>query len=140
MFVPRVIRRNVFDDFFDYPFGSVRETAQVMKTDVRETDQGYELAVDLPGLRRDDVTAELKDGYLHLCAETAEHHDTQDDSGRYIRRERFSGSYSRSFYVGEDVTEEDIRARFDNGVLRLSIPKKETRPAAESRRYIAIEE
>ncbi len=138
MFVPSVFRRNVFDDFFEYPFGISRESAQAMKTDVLETEQGYELTIDLPGIRKENVTAELKDGYLNITAAAAMHNDTQDAGGKYIRRERFSGSYSRSFYVGEDMQEDDVQAEFENGVLKLRIPKPEIKPAVQNRRYIEI--
>lgn len=137
MFVPEVFRRNGFDDFFDAPFGMGRPSAQVMKTDVKETENGYELAIDLPGIPKEQVRAELHDGYLTVSAETSQNNDEQDENGTYIRRERFTGSYSRSFYVGKNVTEADIRAKFADGVLRLDIPKKE--PAAPEKKYIAIE-
>lgn len=137
MFVPEVFRRNGFDDFFDAPFGMGHPSAQVMKTDVKETENGYELAIDLPGIPKEQVRAELHDGYLTVSAETSQNNDEQDENGTYIRRERFTGSYSRSFYVGKNVTEADIRAKFADGVLRLDIPKKE--PAAPEKKYIAIE-
>ncbi len=139
MFVPSVFRRNVFDDFFEYPFNGGRNAAQLMKTDVLESDQDYSLLIDLPGIEKENVTAELKDGYLNITATTAQQNDQQDDNGRYLRRERFSGSYSRSFYVGETVTENDIKAKFENGVLKLTIPKKEPQPEAETKRLIQIE-
>lgn len=137
MFAPEVFRRSVFDDFFDRPFGAAHAPAHAMKTDVRETDQGFELLVDLPGVKKEDVKAELHSGYLTISASTASENSEQDKDGRYIRRERYSGSYSRSFFVGEQITEEDIRARFADGVLHLEIPKKE--PAAPAKKYIAIE-
>ncbi|MCR4760735.1 MAG: Hsp20/alpha crystallin family protein [Oscillospiraceae bacterium] len=138
MFVPGVFRRNVFDDFFEYPFGD-RNAAQLMKTDVMESDQDYTILIDLPGIEKENVTAELKDGYLTITAASSQQNDSQDDNGRYLRRERFSGSYSRSFYVGDTVTEQDIGAKFENGVLKLTIPKKEPQPAVETKRLIQIE-
>ena len=137
MFAPSVFRRNVFDDLFEYPFGGGRNAAQLMKTDVMESDQDYTLLIDLPGIEKENVTADLKDGYLNITASSAQQNDEQDENGRYLRRERFSGTYSRSFYVGEAVTEEDIRARFENGVLKLMIPKKE--PQEPPKRMIQIE-
>ena len=108
-----------------------------MKTDVLESDQDYTLLIDLPGIEKENVSADLKDGYLNITAASSQQNDEQDDNGRYLRRERFSGTYSRSFYVGEAVTEDDIKARFENGVLKLTIPKKE--PQAPPKRMIQIE-
>ncbi len=141
MFVPEVFRRNVFDDFFDFPtMPAARQTSDhLMKTDVKETENGYELAVDLPGIKKEDVKARLEDGYLTITATTSQNNDEKDKNGRYIRRERFSGSYSRSFYVGEGVKEEDITAKFDNGVLTLDVPKVQPKPQEEKNRYIAIQ-
>ena len=137
MFVPEVFRRNGFDDFFDEPFGMAHPAAQAMKTDVKETETGYELVIDLPGIPKEQVKAELHDGYLTVSAETAKDCEEKDKNGKYIRRERFTGSYSRSFYVGEGVTEEDIHAKFTDGVLQIDIPKKEV--AVPEKKYIAIE-
>ena len=137
MFVPEVFRRNGFDDFFDAPFGMAHPAAQAMKTDVKETETGYELVIDLPGIPKDQVRAELHDGYLTVSAETAQDHEEKDTNGRYIRRERYSGSYSRSFFVGEGVTESDIHAKFADGVLQIDVPKKD--PAVPEKKYIAIE-
>ena len=96
-----------------------------MKTDIRETEKGFELDIDLPGFKKEDIQAQLKDGYLTISAQKAVNMDQKDEKGtRYIRRERYNGSCSRSFYVGEAVTEEDIEAKFENGILQLSIPKK----------------
>ncbi|MBO6232235.1 MAG: Hsp20/alpha crystallin family protein [Ruminiclostridium sp.] len=140
MFVPDMFRRNVFDDFFDFPEIPARtQTAAVMKTDVRETENGYELDVDLPGIKKEDVKVKLDDGYLTITASTSNNKDEKDKKGNYIRRERFSGSYSRSFYVGDAVTENDIKAKFENGVLMLGIPKPEMLPKPEKEKYIAIE-
>lgn len=141
MFVPEVFRRNVFDDFFDFPtMPAARQTSDhLMKTDVKETENGYELAVDLPGIKKEDVKAKLDDGYLTITATTSQNSDEKDKNGRYIRRERFSGSYSRSFYVGEDVKETDISAKFENGVLTLDVPKVQPKPQEEQTRYIAIQ-
>lgn len=135
-----MFRRNVFDDFFDFPTMPRQQQAiSVMKTDVREHENGYELDVDLPGIKKENVKVKLEDGYLTISASTAQNDDEKDKKGNYIRRERFSGSYSRSFYVGEEVKETDIKAKFDNGVLQLSIPKPEVLPKQPESKYIAIE-
>ena len=110
-----------------------------MRTDIKDTDQGYEVTMNLPGVKKEDVKAELKDGYLTISASSNNSRDEKDDNGRYIRRERYSGSCSRSFYVGDQVTEADIKAKFENGTLTMMIPKKEVQPAVEDKKYIAIE-
>ena len=94
-----------------------------MKTDVRETDSTYELDVDLPGFKKDEIQLKLEDGYLTISAAKGVDKDQQDDQGRYIRRERYAGQCSRSFYVGEGVEARDVSARFEDGILRLSLPK-----------------
>jgi HSP20 family molecular chaperone IbpA len=110
-----------------------------MKTDIKENEGGYELDIDLPGYNKEDVNAQLKDGYMTISAETKQENDEQDNNGKYIRRERYYGTCSRSFYVGEDITEQDIKAKFDNGVLKVFVPKKEAQPVVEETKYIAIE-
>lgn len=129
-------RNNIFDDLFNTPFFT-RSEANMMKTDIKEHDGGYELTVDLPGVKKDDIKAELNDGYLTITAENNSSKDEKDEKGKYICRERYSGSYSRSFYVGDSVTEEDIKAKFENGTLTLDIPKKEALPEKQNK-YIAI--
>lgn len=120
------------------PFGG-KKINTMMKTDIRDTDSSYELDIDMPGFKKEDIKAQLKDGYLTISASTSSNNDEQDKDGRYIRRERYAGSCSRSFYVGEGVKEEDIRAKFENGILKLSIPKVENKPQVEEQKYIAIE-
>lgn len=140
MLMPSIFGKNLFDDFFDYPFGRLTAgSGDLMKTDVRETDHSYEIMMNLPGVKKEDVKAELKDGYLTISAATNTNSEEKDKDGRYIRRERYTGSCSRSFYVGERVTEEDIKAKFENGTLTMQVPKIEEQPAVEKRRYIAIE-
>ncbi len=129
-------RNNIFDDLFNTPFFT-RSEANMMKTDIKEHDTGYELTVDLPGVKKEDIKAELNDGYLTITAESDTSKDEKDEKGKYICRERYSGSYSRSFYVGDAVTEEDIKAKFENGTLTLDIPKKEALPEKQNK-YIAI--
>ena len=142
MLVPSLFGENLLDDFFDMPRISGRgftNSQKLMNTDVKDLGNAYEIAMDLPGFKKEDVQAELKDGYLTINATTNTSNDTKDDEGRFIRRERYSGSCSRSFYVGKQVTEADIKARFEDGVLKLDIPKMEAKPAVEDKHYIAIE-
>ena len=131
-------RNNIFDDLFNTPFFT-RSEQNMMKTDIKEHDGGYELTVDLPGVKKDDIKAELNDGYLTITAENNSSKDEKDEKGKYICRERYSGSYSRSFYVGDAVTEEDIKAEFKHGILTLVVPKKEAKPAVETKKYVTIE-
>ena len=155
MLMPTVFHENLFDDFFD-PFWNDaaleramnreargafgKRGANMMKTDVRETDDSYEVDMDLPGFKKDEVKVQLADGYLTIEAAKGLDKDEKDKkSGKYIRRERYAGSMSRSFYVGEGVTQEDIHAKYEHGVLKLSIPKKEEQKKVEKSNYIAIE-
>ena len=145
MLMPGFLRNDLdlFDNFFDDPFKGFRtaDTGSMMQTDIKEHDSGYDLEISLPGYKKEDINAELKDGYLVINASTSQNMDEKDEqTGKYIRRERYSGSCSRSFYVGEDITQEDIRARFENGILELSIPKKQpVQPEVEEKKYIMIE-
>ena len=146
MLVPSIFGEDLFDNFFDdfaRPTRSVvrysTPTTNVMRTDIRETDTGYELDIDLPGYKKEDVQAELKDGYLTITAKTENSNDEKDANGKYIRRERYSGTCSRAFYVGEDITQQDIGARFENGILKLSVPKKDAKPKVEENHFITIE-
>ena len=147
MLVPSIFGESLFDDFMDFPFERefFRRTPvygktekNIMKTDVKETDNAYELDIDLPGYKKDEVTAKLENGYLTISAEKGLDKD-EDKEGRYIRRERFSGSCRRTFYVGENVEQSDIKASFKHGILRLTIPKKEEKPEVEENNYISIE-
>ena len=144
MLMPSIFGEDLFDDFMDgFAFPTVnwnyaKNTASVMKTDIKENDKGYELDVDLPGYKKEDVKAELKDGYLTISASNDNTKEEKDKEGKYIRKERYTGSVSRSFYVGKYVTEEDIHAKFENGILKLSVPKVDA-PKVEENKYIAIE-
>lgn len=148
MMLPTIFGENLFDDFMDDNFernffGSRnplygKHSKNLMKTDVKETDNGYELDIDLPGFKKDEITAHLEDGYLTVSAAKGVDKDEKDKEGRYIRRERYSGSMTRSFYVGNAVTEQDIKAKYEDGILSLSIPKKDPK-AVEAKKYIAIE-
>lgn len=138
MLMPRIFGERIFDDFWDFPMRRFASDS-MMRTDVKEADGKYELAMDLPGFRKEDIKASLKDGYLTISAVTDRSNDKKDENGRYIRRERYSGSCSRSFYVGESVREEDIKAKFEDGTLTVLVPKEENEPKIEEGRYIAIE-
>ena len=109
-----------------------------MKTDVRETDSGYEVDIDLPGFKKDEINAQLDNGYLTISASKGLDKEEKNKEGKYIRKERYAGAMSRSFYVGDEVTQADIKARYEDGILRLSVPKKEKK-AVENNKYIAIE-
>ena len=109
-----------------------------MRTDVKETENSFELAIELPGFKKEDVKAELKDGTMTISAVSKHENEEKDANGRFIRRERYTGSCSRSFYVGEAVTEEDISAKFEDGILKVTVPKKEVKPAVEEKKYIPI--
>lgn len=147
MLMPSIFGESLFDDFMndfthDFPFPRPMKSepaAHLMRTDVKELEGGYEVEIELPGVRKEDVKAELKDGYMTISATHNTKKDEKDENGTYIRRERYSGVATRSFYVGEEVTEEDIKAKFENGVLKITIPKKEAKPAVEDKKYIAIE-
>lgn len=139
-----LFRENLLDDFFDLPgfrsFQTMPKAPQnIMHTDVKERENSYEIAMNLPGMKKENVQAELKDGYLTVSASTDTSNEEKDEDGKYIRRERYTGSCSRSFFVGEQITQEDIKARFEDGVLKIEVPKVEAKPAVENRRYIAIE-
>ena len=134
MLMPSIFGENLFDDWMDFPFEREffggrnplygKREKNLMKTDVRETEGTYELDIDLPGFKKENVQAELKDGYLTISASKGLDKDEKDKEGRYIRQERYSGTCQRCFYVGEAVTQEEIHAKFEDGILKLSIPKK----------------
>ena len=123
--LPSIFGRNLFDDFMDFPFSTTRYNPDLMKTDIRETKDGYELDIDLPGIEKKDISLNLKDGYLTIQANHNQEQEEKDQQGRYLRRERFTGSCSRSFYVGDTVQEKDVHANFEDGILKLSFPKEE---------------
>ena len=143
MLVPSIFGSNLFDDFMDFSFPDIdkelygKRAQNIMKTDVKELDDAYEVMVDLPGFNKEDIHLELNDGNLTISA--VKSLDKENESkGNYIRRERVVGNMQRSFYVGEALTEEDIRAKYENGILTLIIPKKEARKTPE-KKYITIE-
>ena len=149
MLVPSIFANSVFDDFFDFPYVNDKKAerklyghnaANLMKTDIKETEGGYELEMDLPGFTKDEIKVSLENGYMTISAAKGLDKDEQDKkSGRYIRKERYAGSCERSFYVGEDITEEDIKGEFKHGILKLFVPKKEAKPAVEQKKYVSIE-
>lgn len=149
MLMPRIFGENLFDEMMNDPFNrsffrdfnsSFANTNQnVLKTDVKEQDGHYELSMELPGYKKEDVKATLENGYLTVCAVHNDTKEEKDHNGNFIRRERYSGQCSRSFYVGDQVTQDEIRARFENGVLDLIIPKKEKKEQVPEHNYIAIE-
>lgn len=146
MLMNSMFGESLFDEFFDNfacPSRRIVKTpaqaAPLMRTDVKENETGYELNIELPGYKKEDVQAELKDGNLTIRAATNMENNEKDQNGKYVRRERFYGNCSRSFYVGEAVQQEDIKARFENGILKVYVPKKEMKPEVEDHKYIAIE-
>ena len=136
--LPSIFGEDLFDDFMDFPFSANRFHQDLMKTDIKETKDGYELDIDLPGVEKKDINLELKDGYLTIKANHNQEQEEKDDQGHYLRKERFTGSCSRSFYVGDNVKEEDVHAKFDNGILKLSFPKEEPKQITGGS-HIAIE-
>ena len=133
--MPSIFGENLFDEFFDddfpmIPMRSIRNplygknAKNLMKTDVRETDNTYELDVDLPGFKKDEVQLDLKDGYLTISAAKGLDKDQEDKKGKYIRQERYAGACSRSFFVGEEIEPRDVSAKFEDGILRVSLPKR----------------
>ena len=152
MLMPSIFGEDLFDDFMrDFPFNDRdmkrmerklygHHGKNMMKTDIKEMDNGYELEMDLPGFTKDEVKASLENGYLTIsAAKGVDQEEKEKKSGRYIRRERYAGACQRTFYVGEDIGQEDIKAEFKHGILKLFIPKKEAKPAVEEKKYISIE-
>ncbi|HJC20564.1 MAG TPA: Hsp20/alpha crystallin family protein [Candidatus Butyricicoccus avicola] len=132
--LPSIFGENLFDEMFDDAFSLMpsfgtrdplygKHAKNLMKTDVRETDTGYEIDVDLPGFKKDEVQVQVNNGYLTISAAKGLDKDEQDHKGRYIRRERYAGQCSRSFYVGSGIQPQDVRAKYEDGILRLSLPK-----------------
>ena len=147
MLMPSIFGESLFDDWFDdfdrqmqhmdrrlYGRNAKRE----MKTDVREKEDGYEIDMDLPGFKKDQIELNLENGYLTVTANKGFDKDEKDKQGRMIRQERYAGSMQRSFYVGDNMTEEDVKARFEDGVLHLNLPKKDAKKVPE-KKTICIE-
>ena len=144
MLMPSIFGENVFDDWMDFSFPDIvkklygKHAKNVMKTDIREMDDSYEVVIDLPGFKKDEIEVQLENGYLTISAAKGLDKDETDKQGKYLRQERYAGSMSRSFYVGEDITEEDIHGKFENGILKLDITKVEAKKV-EQKKHIAIE-
>ena len=142
MLLPSIFGESLLDDWMDFPdidrklYG--KHAAHVMKTDVHEHEDGYELDIDLPGFKKEEINLSLDNGYLSVSAAKALDNDHKDKKGKLIRQERYAGSMQRSFYVGDTITEDEIKAKFENGVLKLSIPKKDA-PKVPEKKVIAIE-
>ena len=148
MMMPSIFGENLFDDFmndFAFPaFPDIDKTLygkhakNLMKTDVKDTEAGYEVDIDLPGFKKDEIQMELSDGVLTVSAEKGLDKDEENKEGKYVRRERYAGGMSRSFYVGKHITEEDIHPKYENGILSFVVPKEEQK-AVEQKKHIAIE-
>ena len=148
---PALMNDTMFSNLFDDPFFEgwrnmdraaacdPNMSAGMMSTDVRETDKGYMVDIDMPGFKKDDISLDLQNGYLTVSAHRNSSHEDQDDNGRWLRRERYAGSCSRSFYVGEDVKDSDIHASYKDGTLCLETPKPEAQQQVETKHQIAIE-
>ena len=147
--LPSIFRDNLFDDMFDFDdfdkeFNRMmrplygKHAQNMMKTDVRETGNSYELDIDLPGFKKDEIKVELDNGYLSISAAKGLDKDEEKKDGKYIRRERYAGAMNRTFYVGDNLTQQDIQAKFEDGILKISVPKKDVQQI-EQNKYIAIE-
>ena len=145
MMMPSIFRENLWNDLMDFSFPELdgkmygKRGEHIMRTDVKEHDDKYEVDIELPGFRKEDEKAELKDGYLTITALKEVKNEQKNESGKYVRRERYTGNMSRSFYVGEKVTQEEIHAKFEDGVLKLQIPKKDPKKQVEDKHYVTIE-
>ena len=151
MMMPSIFGENLFDDFMnDFAFPDFTDNANIekalygkhaknlMKTDVKDTENGYEVDIDLPGFKKDEITMKLENGTLTVSAAKGLDKDEKDKEGKYIRRERYAGNVSRSFYVGNNVQREDIHPKFENGILSFTVPK-EQKTVENNSHYIAIE-
>ena len=149
MLMPSIFGEDLFEDLFDLPFYDDskvekklygRHAKNLMKTDIKEMDNGYELIIDLPGFKKDEIKVSLDNGYLSIAAAKGLDQDEQEkETGKYIRRERYAGNMSRSFYVGKHVTVEDVHPKYESGILSFSVPKEEAKPVEEKKHYISIE-
>lgn len=152
MMMPSIFRDNVFDNFMeDFAFPTFpaftdvdrelygKHAKNMMKTDVKETEEGYEVDIDLPGFKKDEIQIQLENGYLTVSAVKGLDKDEKDKNDKYVRRERYAGSMSRSFYVGGHVTEQDVHPKYESGILSFTVPKEEKKAAEEKKHYISIE-
>ena len=146
--LPSIFGESLFDDWMDFPFRGFtsdvdhklygKNAARVMKTDLKEHDEGYELSIDLPGFKKDQIELQLQNGYLTITATKGVEEEEKNKKGKLVHQERYSGSMSRSFYIGESLTEEDVKAKFEDGVLTLDFPKEKAIKLPE-RKTIQIE-
>ena len=152
MLMPSIFGENLFDDLFDFPFYDDRNEQKaekklygrharnLMKTDIKEMDNGYQLIIDLPGFKKEEIHAALENGYLTVEAEKGlDKEEKEKESGHYIRKERYAGACSRSFYVGDAVKQEDIKGEFKHGILKLTVPKEQPKKEIDTTKYIEIE-
>ena len=145
MLMPSIFGESLFDDFMDgFAFPNIdkklygKHAANLMKTDVKEKDDTYEVDIDLPGFKKDEIQIRLENGYLTVSAAKGMDKEEKDKNGKYVRRERFSGNVRRSFYVGDKIQKEDIHPRYENGILSFAIPKAQ-KAVEEKSNYITIE-
>jgi HSP20 family protein len=142
MLLPSIFENNFadgfFDDMFSFPMNRMTAASRWMNTDVQDLGDKYQLEIELPGYEKNDIHAQLQDGYLIISADKQDEKEEKDDNGKYLHKERYSGSCKRSFYVGENLKEENIHAAFDNGILKLVFPKEEA-AKMEEKKYIQIE-
>ena len=140
MLMPRRNDFDLWDDLFSDPFFSRKSESKLMKTDIREKEGEYLVDIDLPGYDKNDIKITVEDGYLIVSCKKEENNEEKDEKGNYIRRERYSGECSRSFYVGEEIETEDVKAAFKNGILTLNIPKKEDQKKIPEKKYVEIDD
>ena len=149
MMMPSIFGENLFDDFMnDFAFPAFQDVDKalygkhaknLMKTDVKDVKDGYEVDIDLPGFKKDEIKIQLNNGTLTVSAAKGLDKDEEDKEKKYVRRERYAGAMSRSFYVGDHVTEEDVHPKYENGILSFTIPKKEQKAVEQKDKFIAIE-
>ena len=141
MLMSDLFGENLFDEFCGFPAHELanmdkrlygKNAPHMMKTDVHETETDYEMEMDLPGFKKDQISVKLEDGYMTISAAKGHDNEKKDRHGKIIRQERYSGAMQRSFYVGDAVKKEDVKAKFEDGVLKLCIPKKELLPPPEN--------
>ena len=138
MMIPRRKDFDILEDIFKDPIFNVDES-KIMKTDIKEYENNYSIVVDLPGYNKEDIKVSVEDGYLTIHA-TMNSENEEKEKGKFVRRERYFGECSRSFYVGDDITTEDIKASYKNGSLKLEVPKKEVRKEIPEKTYVEIED
>lgn len=140
MMIPRKNNFDLWEDLFDDPFFNTTSLyeSKVMRTDIKEHDKSYDIIIDLPGYEKENIKVDIEDGYLNVSATMNKNND-EKEKGKFVRRERFFGECSRSFYVGDELQVEDVKASFKNGILKLEVPKKEERKALPEKKYINID-